>query len=142
MPKSLTLSNNHKTNLNAIHGDLTRIKNNINEPTILNSLNIETNLKSSHFRLSAKVNRISGDLQTAKYRRLSIDFLSTKQLKELYEKMIIAAEQSSSELLLSQSSDVLQMELSYFFDGKIITVLLHVPTTIPSRPILVSNTSL
>ena len=56
--------------------------------------------------------------------------------------MIIAAEQSSSELLLNQSSDLLQLELSYFLDGKIITFLLHVPTTIPSCQILVSNTSL
>ncbi len=128
LAKVIDIVNNHETNLKAIHGDLTRIEHTINEQSILNSLNIETNLRSSHFRLSAEVNRISGALQAAQYRRLSIDFLSPNQLKELYEKMILAAEKSSSELLLSQPSDLLQLELSYFFDGEIITFLLHVPT--------------
>ena len=119
LAKVVDIVNNHETNLNAIHGDLTRIKNAINEQSILNSLNIETNLRSSHFRLSAEVIQISGALQAAQYRRLSIDFLSPKQLKE---KMIIAAKQSSSELLLSQPSDLLQLE-PYFFNGEIITFL-------------------
>lgn len=42
--------------------------------------------------------------------------------------MIIAAEYGNAELLVSQPSDLLQLELSYFFDGEIITFLLHVPT--------------
>ena len=126
--KVVDIVNNHETNLQAISQELKRVDNYITEQTILNSLNIETQLRSSHLRLSAEVTRISGALQAAQYRRLSIDFLSTKQLRELYEKMIYSAQQSNSELLVNQPSDLLQLELSYFFDGEIITFLLHVPT--------------
>ena len=126
--KVVDIVNNQERNIKAITSDLERMKDNIDQQSILNSLNIETSLRSSQLRLTREVNRITGALQAAQYRRLSIDFLSTKQLNELYEKMILAAEHSSSELLVSQPSDLLQLELSYFFDGEIITFLLHVPT--------------
>ena len=42
--------------------------------------------------------------------------------------MVTESQQAETELLVSQPSDLLQLELSYFYNGKMVTLLLHVPT--------------
>jgi hypothetical protein len=42
--------------------------------------------------------------------------------------MVTESQQAETELLMSQPSDVIQLELSYFYNGKMVTLLLHVPT--------------
>jgi hypothetical protein len=42
--------------------------------------------------------------------------------------MLTESQQAETELLVSQPSDLLQLELSYFYNGKMAILLLHVPT--------------
>ena len=71
----------------------------------------------------------------AQLRRLSIDFLTSNQLDSLYASMIDSSTKAGSEFLIYQPSAMFQLEFSYFFDGEIITFLLHMPT-VPTRTIL------
>ena len=108
--------------------ELDRIKVSMTTQEIMHSLNTETHLRSANIRLNAEITRISNALQAAQSQRLSIDFLTTSQLDSLYGAMIDAATISGAELLVTQPSDLLQLDLSYFYDGEMITFLLHVPS--------------
>jgi hypothetical protein len=74
-------------------------------------------------------------LQIAQWRRLALDFLSTNQLHNLFTTLKKAAQKTNSDLLITKPSDLLQLELSYFYDGTIITLLLHVPV-VPAGSLL------
>jgi hypothetical protein len=66
-------------------------------------------------------------IQQAQHRRLAIDFLSQEQLRHLYLKIQEHAQENSCALLTQHHSDLFQLELSYFFDGADVHLLLHVP---------------
>ena len=120
--------NKQGQNIATIDNDLKQLSVTMTKSEILHSLNTETHLRSANLRLSTEVTRITSALQMAQLRRLSIDFLTSNQLDSLYSSMIDSSERAGSELLIYQPSDMFQLELSYFFDGEIITFLLHVPT--------------
>ena len=126
--KLVNVVNNQAKIIAVIQSELSDLKTSIDKQAILHSLNIETKLRSANIRITAEVDRITRALQTAQWKRLSIDFLSSTQLDQLYARMISKAQDTESELLISQPSDLLQLELSYFFNGESITFLLHVPT--------------
>jgi hypothetical protein len=44
--------------------------------------------------------------------------------------MVTESQQAETELLVSQPSDLLQLELSYFYNGEMVTLLLHAPTVL------------
>ncbi len=54
---------------------------------------------------------------------MSLNFLSSKQLNSLFDTMVVEAKLAETEPL-----DLLQFELSYLFNGEIVTFLLHVPS--------------
>ena len=62
--------------------------------------------------------------------KTSIRLLSTNQLQNLFTTLKRAAQNTNSDLLITKPSDLLQLELSYFFDGTIVTLLLHVPVVL------------
>ena len=74
-------------------------------------------------------------LQAAQHRRLSVDFLDPDQLRALFTKLSTYADSHDKKMLLEHPSDLLQVELSYFFTGKDITFLLHVPM-VPAAALL------
>jgi hypothetical protein len=124
----MNVVNNHGKTLNLINQDLKQIKTQISFDHLMNSLDTETSFKSAHFQLNTEVDRIKNALQCAQWRRLSLDFLSSKQLDSLYQTMVTESKLAETELLVSQPSDLLQLELSYFYNGEMVTLLLHVPT--------------
>jgi hypothetical protein len=71
----------------------------------------------------------------AQWRRLALDFLSTNQLHNLFTTLNRAAQKTNSDLLITKPSDLLQLQLSYFCDGTIVTLLLHVPV-VPAGSLL------
>jgi hypothetical protein len=127
--------NNQGKTLDLINQDLEHIRTQISYDHLINSLDTETNFRSAHFQLNAEIDRIKTALQCAQWRRLSLDFLSSKQLDSLYQTMVTESKLAETELLVSQPSDLLQLELSYFYNGEMVTVLLHVPT-VPHGSIL------
>ncbi len=120
--------NNQGKALDLINQDLVQIKHQLSFEALLNSLNSESSFQSTHFQLSTEIARIKNALQCAQWRRLSLDFLSSKQLDSLYQTMVTESQQAETELLVSQPSDLLQLELSNFYNGEMVTLLLQVPT--------------
>jgi hypothetical protein len=66
-------------------------------------------------------------VQQAHHRRLSIDFLSSDQLKALYETIEETALGRAYVLLTSSPSDLFQVETSYVSDNENVVLILHVP---------------
>ena len=66
-------------------------------------------------------------IQQAQHRRLAVDLLPPIQLRALYNKLIDQAKENGCTLLTSQPSDLFQIEMSYFYDGQDVHLLLHVP---------------
>jgi hypothetical protein len=119
--------NNQGKTLDLINQDLEHIRTQISYDRLINSLDTETNFRSAHFQLNTEIDRIKNALQCAQWRRLSLDFFSSKQLDSLYQTMVTEPKLAETKLLVSQPSDLLQLKLSYFYNGEIITLLLHVP---------------
>ena len=75
-----------------------------------------------------KLNKATHVIQIAQTRRLAIDFLPAEYLTRLYQQLENQAQKIDHKLLTKQPSDLFQLELSYFFDGINMQLLLHVPT--------------
>jgi hypothetical protein len=120
--------NNQGKALDLINQDLAQIRHQLSLEAIRNTLTSEPIFRSNHFQLSTEIARIKNALQCAQWRRLSLDFLSSNQLDSLYQTMVTESKRAETELLVSQPSDLLQVELSYFYNGEMVTLLLHVPT--------------
>ncbi len=120
--------NNPSKTLDAINQDLAQIKSQLSVDALRNSLNSESSFWSTHFQLNTEIDRIKNALQCAQWRRLSLDFLSSKQLDSLYQTMVTESQRAETELLVSQPSDLLQLDLSYLYNGEMVTLLLQVPT--------------
>jgi acetolactate synthase regulatory subunit len=120
--------NNQGKALDLIKQDLQQIKHQLSFEALRNSLISESSFRSTHFQLSTEIARIKNALQCAQWRRLSLDFLSSNQLDILYQTMATESQHAETELLVSQPSDLLQLQLSYFYNGEMVTLLLHVPT--------------
>jgi len=71
--------------------------------------------------------RITNLVQQAQNKRLSVDLLTPKTLKLVFEHLQNQAEQSNLELLISKPSDLFQIDTSYLHTNKTLTLILHVP---------------
>jgi hypothetical protein len=70
--------NNQGKTLDLINQDLAQIKSQLSFDALMNSLNSESSFRSAHFQLNTEIDRIKNALQCAQWRRLSLDFLSSK----------------------------------------------------------------
>ena len=91
-------------------------------------LDIENTLRN-------RLNQMVHAVQKAQDHRLAMDFLPADQLKILYDKIQGQANNLNHKLLTTQPSDLFQLELSYFYDGQNMQMLLHVPA-IPKDSLL------
>ncbi len=71
--------------------------------------------------------RITNLVQQAQNKKLSVDLLTPKTLKLVFEHLQNQAEQSNLELLISKPSDLFQIETIYLHANKTLTLILHVP---------------
>ena len=74
-------------------------------------------------------------LQTAQHRRLAIDYLSPRQIRTLYARLVARATEFGCELVIQQHSDLFQIEVSLLFDGSDAHILIHVPM-VPRQSLL------
>ncbi len=72
-------------------------------------------------------NRITNLVQQAQNKRLSVDLLTPKKLKMVFEHLQNQAEQSKLELLISKPSDLFQINTSYLHTNKTLTLILLIP---------------
>jgi hypothetical protein len=96
---------------------------------------METAHQSAGNRVKAEIDQIQNVLQIAQWRRLALDFISTNQIQNLFTTLKRAAQNTNLDLLITKPSDLLQLKLSYFYDGTIVTLLLHVPV-VPAGSLL------
>jgi hypothetical protein len=92
-------------------------------------------LKDAEDEIWHQINIVTHTLQVAQTRRLAIDFLPAEHLPALYERLETQAKNMEHKLITRKPSDLFQLELSYFFDGDNVQLLLHVPA-VPHDTIL------
>ena len=70
---------------------------------------------------------ITNTVQQAQNKRLSVDLLTPDTLKQVFQHLQDHAEKQGLELLITQPSDLFQIDTSYIHSNKTITLILHVP---------------
>ena len=95
---------------------------------LMGFLNIEKEIRE-------KLEKATHVTQVAQNHRLAVDFLPADQLPDLFHKLQSQAQAIDHKLIIKQPSDLFQLELSYFYDGVRLQMLLHVPT-VPKDSIL------
>jgi len=125
----------HARHIDELQNTTEYIKNTIvinrqfNLPTIARYLtDMENNIKQ-------RMNRATHVIQIAQSHRLAIDFLPAAQLPNLFKKLSKQAKAMDHQLVIKRPSDLFQLELSYFYDGENMQMLLHVPS-VPKDSIL------
>ena len=82
--------------------------------------------------IDVELHRIADSVQQAQHRRLSITTLTNDKLRKAFNRIVSRTKELKMELLIEQPSDLFQIEVSYFFDGEDISLLLHVPMAAPN----------
>jgi hypothetical protein len=74
-----------------------------------------------------RLEKITHALQVALTRRLSVDYLGADEVCLIFKNVKERAEELNCQLLITQHSDLYQIETSMLFDGDDAHLLLHVP---------------
>ena len=99
--------------------------------TLQNPGLLDARLNRLHSQLLERIQIAEDVLQQAQHRRLSLKMLSQSQVSTLFARLHQTAAKHGCELLVHHQSDLFQLETSYFFDGKNVNILLHVPMVTP-----------
>ena len=75
--------------------------------------------------------RIECAIQQAQHHRLAINYLSPKNLLTLFQQVKAQAKSFGYQSVIERPSELFQLDVSYMFDGRIISLLLHVPIAPP-----------
>ena len=119
--------NNQAQAIDDIKHSLDKFNTKLDMAILLNPANMDAALQSSNRKIRLEIDRVYRALQAAQYRRLALDFLDADKASDLYTMLTKTAKDANCNLLITQPADIFQLELSYFFNGDIITLLLHVP---------------
>ena len=125
--RMIEVVNNQGIEIQKIRTSLDEFQGQLDEQILLNPAHLDAALESNNRKIKVEVDTIFRALQAAQYRRLAMDFLDEHQTEELFQILQATAKEANSDLLITQASDLFQLELSYFFNGESITFLLHVP---------------
>jgi Baculovirus F protein len=85
--------------------------------------------------LYAQTQKVVHAVQAAQNHRLSVDILTSDQLDRLFKKLTGVAKKLNNQLLITQPSDLFQLEVSYLTDGQDVQLLVHVPS-VPKEGLL------
>jgi hypothetical protein len=81
--------------------------------------------------LTNRIHQMESAVQQAQHHRLAVDYLSGRQLLNLFHQVQQQAKRFGYQPIVERPSDLFQLDVSYTFDGKIISLLLHVPIAPP-----------
>jgi len=115
--------------------DMTLLIKTINATLALDINNLAAELIDVEQGLWQRINQATHIIQTAQNHRLAIDALPANSLQILFQKIEQQAKQMDHKLIISKPSDLFQLELTYFYNGKSMQMLLHVPA-VPKDSIL------
>jgi len=88
-------------------------------------------LQSQLQTLLAQTHRIECAIQQAQHHRLAINYLSGPSLLSLFEQVKTQAKRFGYRPVIERPSEIFQLDTSYTYDGKIISLLLHIPIAAP-----------
>jgi len=88
-------------------------------------------LRTQMQMLTNQIARMESAVQQAQHHRLAVDYLSAKQLMSLFHQVQAQAKRFGYQALVERPSELFQLDVSYAFDGKVISILLHIPIAPP-----------
>ena len=94
---------------------------------VLNPAMVGVRLNRIDRILRGLINRLIHAFQMAQTHRMAVDFNSDRELKDLYNKITNTATKEKLTLLTKRPTDLFQIETSYFTDGYLLHLMLHVP---------------
>jgi hypothetical protein len=86
-------------------------------------------------QLRNRLIRATNAIQTAMFRRLSVDYLTPHEIRQVYERVKSRARELGYELLIDHHTDIFQVEATLLFDGDDGHILVHIPIA-PASAIL------
>ena len=104
----------------------------VRETSLMEPMKVLIRLLEIEAMINKEVDRVTHAVQQAQHRRLAISVLSGDKLLKAFERIRLRTKELRLELLVEQPSDLFQIEVSYFFDGRDISLLLHVPMAAPN----------
>jgi len=130
-----SITDQQTDSINSIIDQLNVISHDLQDQSIFEpSVFLAKTMKATN-EIRSRINKITHAIQQAQHRRLAVDYLSASELRKLFSDLRIKADLYDCELVISSPSDLFQLEVTYFFDGAILTLLLHAPMT-PKNAIL------
>ena len=77
--------------------------------------------------IKSKIHWATHGIQIAQNHRMAVDLLKASEVAALFLKLRKQCESAGQVLLVTQPSHLYQLETSYFYDGKTVHLLVHVP---------------
>jgi len=88
-------------------------------------------LRVQHSMFSNRISRYFSAMQAAQFRRLAVDYLDEATVKRIFQQARQRARSANCVLLIRQPSDLFQIETSYAFTGRKISLIIHIPISPP-----------
>ena len=104
----------------------------VKQTSLMGPMKVLVRLLEIEAMIEKEISRATSAIQEAQHRRLSITILSGSKLLAAFERIKNRAQELRLELLIERPSDLFQIEVSYFFDGHDVSLLLHVPMAAPN----------
>ena len=131
MNKLVEVTKLHTQHIAALERALYQLTGILHMSIVQNPGLLEARLNRVENQIQRRIQIATHVLQAAQLQRLSIDFLTQNQVQTLFAQLLNRAEKYGCKLLLEHHSDLFQVEVSYFFDGRDVHLLLHVPMVTP-----------
>jgi hypothetical protein len=125
----------HSNRIEELQDTVTRMTNYIQKSSRISAAALATQLARLETSLHTELNRVTHAVQMAQLHRLSVDLLTTENLERMFRRLGKLAEKQNNVLLITQPSDLFQLEVTYYCDGQDCHLLVHVPT-IPQAGLL------
>ena len=117
----------YERDIKVIYDGFKQIQNAMSTMVSLNPAIFDSRLTRIENQIRRRLEMATHGIQAALQRRLSADYLSAEQIREVFTNVQTRARELECELLVHHHSDLYQLETSLLFDGDDIHVLVHVP---------------
>ena len=130
-----TLTETQAEKINEIISSVSEIQMDLHDQSIFEPSVFLAKLSKTTAEIRHFIHKATHAIQQAQHRRLAIDYLNAPELSKLFFDLRDKADKYDCELVVNSPSDLFQLEVTYFFDGAVLTLLLHTPMT-PKNAIL------
>jgi Baculovirus F protein len=125
----------HSHKIETLQDTVTSMTKYLQRSSRISAAALATQLTRLEASLNAEMDKIIHAVQMAQLHRLSVDLLSSENLERMFKRLGKLADKQNNQLLITQPSDLFQLEVTYYCDGQDCHLLVHVPT-IPQAGLL------